>query len=254
MAVHDNREFEQLFVAYANGELTREEHSRLLVLVGQDVGRRGALAEMDAVHEVFAVEAGMRSRIQRPVEPIEEADESYQRLVGAAARAETGLRATLEQSPVIDPLVVKRAPRQGAATRVWAVALAAVVFAVVSLVLALNPGGPPPLDGSNPGHNVLGNDIVITPSVTADSPWLSWGIPHADAVDYQAVILDAQDEVVLQRATTDLRIRRATTWALSEEDLQRLRQHRELFLRVVAFDKAGVEVARTTGKKPIDVR
>jgi len=253
--VHDNREFEQLFAACSNGELTREERLRLQDLAGQDVGRRGALAEMETVRELLDIESSMRKAIRRPADPAEEADEGYQRLASAAARAETGLRANLEQSKILETLAPPRGPVKRAPSRAWGITLAAAAAVLVGILIGMGAGHSSGLDSATPDiDKVLGvADIDVTTVLTAESPRLSWASP-ADAVRYDALIVDEAGVVVLTRPSTDLRVQRSTLWTLSSEEFTALREHKNLFLEVIARDKQGEEVARTHRKQRIDLR
>lgn len=252
MAVHDNREFEQLFAAYSNGELTKAECSRLYDLAGQDVGRRGALAEMEAVHELLKVEVRMRKTVQRPAEPAEEADESYRRLAAAAARAQAKLRANLEQATMIQTMPLGDIQKRSA-VRTWGMVLAAAALVVVSVLVGMGMGQTSGLDGSNPDNKVLGYSISMRTVLTVDDPRFSWD-PVEDATRYDASILDHSGTEVVLRPTVDIRVRRATEWTLSSAGLEVLRKHGELFLRVVATDKRGEVLARSTSKTPIELR
>lgn len=253
--MHDNKEFEQLFAACSNGELTNDERLRLQELAGQDVGRRGALAEMEAVHELLDIERSIRKSVRRPSEPGEEADESYQRLAVAAGRAEAGLRADLEQSKMIGTLPPRRGSVRRSASKVWGIALAAAAAVVVGILIGVGAGQASSLDGGMPDNDkVLGvADIDVTTVLSADSPRLSWAASQ-DAVRYDAVILDGAGSVVLTRPSSDLRVQRATVWNLGAADLEALHKHESLFLEVIARDKQGEEVARTLRKKRIDLR
>ena len=137
--MHDNTEFEQLFAAFTNGVLTKDERQRLYELAGRDVGRRGALAEVEAVHELLGVEKKMRTLVMQPVDPAEEADESYQRLAKTAARAEQKLRDNMLRPMTID-VQYPALPPAGAtgSRRVIYFAAAAVLAIVLGLFFALN--------------------------------------------------------------------------------------------------------------------
>lgn len=253
--MHDNIEFEQLFAAYSNRELTREESSRLYELAGKDVGRRGALAEMEAVQELMGVEVEMRKIVQRPVEPAEEVDESYQRLAAAAVRAETKLRATMEHPAMIQTLVEHRHPTRRSTAVIWGAVLAAAAILVVSLPFLFGPSSSPGLDGTRPDPGkVLGlADIHTATVISAASSKLSWDAPEG-AVRYDAILVDGANSEVLRRPSTSLRVHRSTVWDLTTEELAICRQHEGLFLQVVARDKRGVEVARTLRKKLVELR
>ena len=253
--MHDNREFEQLFAACSNGELTKEERLRLQDLAGQDVGRRGALAEMEAVRELLDIESSMRKAVRRPADPAEEADEGYQRLASAAARAEAGLRASFEQSKVMETLAPSRGSVKRGPSKVWGVALATAAAVLVGILIGMGAGQSSGLDSSRPDDSkVLGlADIDVTTALSAESPRLSWAAP-ADAVRYDAVIVDEAGAVVLTRPATDLQVQRSTFWTLGAAEFSALREHKALFLEVIAKDKRGEEVARTLRKHRIDLR
>ena len=255
MAMHDNSEFEQLFAAYSNRELTREERSRLYELAGKDVGRRGALAEMEAVQELMGVEVEMRKIVQRPVEPVEEADESYQRLAAAAVRAETKLRATMEHPSMINTLAQHRHPTRRSTAVVWGAVLAAAAILVVTVPFLFGPTLLSGLDGTRPDPGkVLGiADIHAATVISVAAPKLSWDAP-AGAMRYDATLVDGANSEVLRRPSTSLRVHRSTVWNLTIEELAICRQHEGLFLQVVARGKRGVEVARTLRKKLIELR
>ena len=255
MAVHDHTEFEQLFAAYTNGVLTQDERQRLYELAGRDVGRRGALAEVEAVHELIGVEKKMRTRVMQPSEPAEEADESYRRLAKAAARAEQKLRDNMLLPTTID---VPRTPvphtPAGAAgsRRVIYFAAAAVLVIAAALFFALNHDSAPRLDGDKPTKAVLGvRGIQTLTTVTADSPELSWGrIEYART--YEASVLDANGRAVLRRAAG---LSRFTHWQLSDQDLSTMRQHEgDLYLRVVGRDENGAVVGQTQEPAKIELQ
>jgi hypothetical protein len=239
MAVDDNKEFAQLFAAFTNGDVTVQERTRLTELAGRDVGRRGSLAEMEAVHEVIDVENQMRGQVMRPVDPGEEADESYRRLSRSAARAEEKLRANL-MYPVADLSTLARGngPR-----RPWFYFAAAAALLCASLYGLWPSGGAPGLDANKPGSSTLrGRSIYVTPQLSGDSPQILWTQVDG-ATFYDAVILDAAGQAVLPRAAE---LRRYNDWRLSEEILVDLRSREgQLYLLVIARDRTEQELART---------
>ncbi|MCB9869947.1 MAG: hypothetical protein H6837_08830 [Planctomycetes bacterium] len=238
--MHDQRDFEQLFAAFTNAELTAEETARLRALAAPDVGRRGAVAEVEAVHELFAAEAALRADTLRPVEPVEEASEGFQRLARAAGRAEQRIRDRLAQPSVLRASVDVTSPRR--VRRVVWLAAAGLLLVVLAGILT-HRGGQPALDLRTPDRAVLGHDrIHATSTLSARSAKLAW-TAVAGANHYHAVILDETQAVLLQRAASE---RRETEWGLTAVEFARLRSSRgPLALQVVAFDRDGREVGRT---------
>ena len=245
MTVHEMNEFDQLFVAYANRDVTAEERDRLRQLAGQDVARRGALAEVQALHELFDREVTTRNAVMAPVEAAEEADEGYQRLARAAASAERSLRARLT-GPNLRALPGAPKTRTRWGRILVAVAAILVIGAIVG-VLA-NRGAAPALDTNRPASDVLGGfDVSVTTRISEDSPRLSWSEIRGAAL-YQVSILDASGRVLMQRAEG-----RLTDWQLSKNDLYSLRaQEGGAFVRVVVTDQDGRELARTKQPRRIE--
>ena len=248
MAVDDDREFAQLFAAFTNGDVTAQERGRLTELAGRDVGRRGSLAEVEAVHEVLDVENRMREQVMLPVDPGEEADESYQRLSRTAARAEEKLRANL-MHPVSD---LSGSVRGNGRRRPW-LYFAAAAALLCSAVYGLWPsGGTPGLDTTRPDSSTLGGrSIYVTPQLSGDSPQILWTQVDG-ATFYDAEILDAAGQIVLSRAAE---FRRANDWRLSEEVMADLRgREGQLQLRVIARDRDGEVVGETETPARLVVR
>lgn len=251
MAVHsDNHEFDQLFAAYHNRDLTAGEQTRLRELAAQDVGRRGALAEVDAVHELCDAERGLRARIMVPVEAADEADESYRRLASAAAQAEEKLRARLLHRVPGPSGVASPAGPQRSGWR-WGYVLVAAALLITALVgIFYDPS--PTLDRAMPdaGKVLGGHRILLTTEIRADSPNLSWS-EVGGAESYEATILDAEGNVILQRASP---AGRWTRWELSRTEFDRLRRHPALRLRIVARAANGAILAATPEPVPLQLR
>jgi hypothetical protein len=253
MAVHDNREFGQLFAAFTNADVTAAERVRLNELAGQDVGRRGAIAEVEAIHELLVVEASMRCEIMRPVEGAEEADESFGRMAKAAARAGEKMRANMLHPTTIRTFVQPKPSADAGRLRAWlyGAAVAAVLMIAVAIGMLLNNNGAPGLSGGKPGDEVLGEYISVTTQITDNSRELSW-LEVKGAASYEVSILDASKAVVLGK--TESR-RRFTNWHLSTSDMTLLREHQgALFVTVVARDRAGETVGATREPERIEVK
>lgn len=247
MAVHDNREFGQLFAAFTNADVTGDERARLKELAGQDVGRRGAIAEVEAMHELLAVEASLRDEIMRPVEPREEADESFRRMAKAAARASEKMRANMLHPTTIRTFAPPASGTASGRQRVWlyTAGVAAVLMIAVAVGMLLSESAAPGLSTGRPPNRVLGGAVAIdvTTRITEDSPELSW-FEVKGAASYEVSILDVDDVVVLRRAEGGTFIH----WNLAS-DMTMLRAHSgELFVTVVARNRAGEVVGET--KKP----
>jgi hypothetical protein len=258
MAVHDNREFEQLFAAFTNADVTGDERARLHELAGQDVGRRGAIAEVEAIHELLAVEASMRDEIMRPVEPAEEADESFRRMAKAAARAGEKMRAQMLHPTNIRTFEHPSRGTAPARSRVWlySAAVAAVLMIAVAVGMLMNQSTAPGLSTGLSPDSVLGAgaeigtgaEIDVTTSITEDSPELIWSEVKG-AASYEVSILDADNVVVLRRAEG----RRFIQWKLNS-DMTMLRAHEgDLFVTVVARNRAGEIVGATKRPRPLEV-
>lgn len=252
MAASSNPEFQQLFAAYTNRDLTREEQARLRELSGSDLARRAALAEVDALHDLLAEERDLRDHAAAPVDAVEAGDEGFLRLQRAAARAEGGLRERLDEAVVLP----RTAPGAAApdpvreSRRIWLMVAAALFL--LALVLRFLPEGNPALDPSTPDQaKVLGGpDILLTTDVRADEPVLFWGAVSG-ARRYRAEVVDPAGAVVLERAEA---LARENQWRLSAAEFADLAGRNQLFLRVVALDGEGGELARTRRSQPLRFR
>lgn len=242
----NNQEFEQLLVAHANKELTREERRRLEDLVAEEPSRRDTLVGFHELHDLLDEERALAARVMTPSEPAEETDESYRRLCQAAARAEQQLRVKLlnpvhregRKVPTIDD---PAGGRRRLVLWLGAAAAAAVLVAILSLVWA-NRG--PDLMGGAPGNKELGPriPIVVEPALSQESRAVSWH-DVAGARTYTARILDADNKVVLERPGSR---QGSTEWQLTEEQYQALKAHEgPLYLQVVARDSARIPLAST---------
>lgn len=226
--------FERLLQARAIDELTPGERAQLERLAAADPRRATALAEWDAVHDLLAAERALRRSVQAPVEPVEEAEQGFARLQGAAARAGEQLRAHLATAAL--PRVVGAAPVR----RRWWLA-AAVALVAVSCWWLVGRGIGPVLDPNVPQDRRAGGNlqlVLLEPVLTASARTIRWA-PVAGAHGYGVVVVDADGNVVLSR---DVSSQKSTAWELTPEQFASLRAQARLALRVSALDGAGIAI------------
>lgn len=250
MAENDNREFEQLFAAFSNADVTTDERERMHALASGDLARRGAVAEVEALHELVAAERSLRAVTMRPVEPVEEADESYRRIAAAAARAGETLRAQmLHPSPEVQQVTAEvETPRFGWALRVAALAAVALIAVAVGMLLGDDR---PPMSTGTPADKVLGGGAIqVTTRIDLAAPELSWTEVDG-AASYEVSIFDSRGAVVLRRAEG----RRFTRWPLTATDLGLLTARMgQLSIEVIARRADARVVGRSPGRQPLQLR
>jgi hypothetical protein len=262
MSKPDHAAFAALLEAHTCRVLTADEERQLRALAAADPQRVAELRTVDALHEVLADERELRAAVALPATPVEEADEGYRRLQSIAARAEDELRAKLTFGAAAEVFAGLRAPPDSAAVRGvragirrgWFFAAAAGLLAAAGLGLALlgrGDGRPELLEG-RPDGRTLGQAarIVLRAELDPARPVLSWH-PVLGASRYDARIEDGDGALCLERTVGSAA---STTWEFTEDQIRTLRAvraaGRELFLRLVATDRAGIPIA-STGDLPL---
>jgi hypothetical protein len=239
MSAHSESDFERLLAAHVHRELAGHEADRLRALARGDAAREREVAEIGDLHARLDAERALYRRARTPLAPREEADPVYRRLARRAAAAEQSLR----EAACAPRAVPARRPAFGARARI-AAAAAAVLGACALLPFLLRPTAPP-----DTRWHVLPR-ILLEPEISPASRTLSW---HAvvGARTYDVVIVDADDQTVLARPD---RAVRSTLWELTADEYALLAKSRKpLYLRVVARDGAGLEVA-STGDLRLEVK
>ncbi len=255
MLTREHDELDWLLAAHANRELTEAEAVRLRELV-ETAGEECAssVAAIDDLHARFASERALRQQLVVAGETDEEAaDEGYRRLLGAAARAEQGLRAELRH-----PVTVVDVRSRAGLGRVWiGVAVAAVVLLAAGLWWSSGPGmGRPGLLPGAPADRILGtvSKILLNTELHAADAVFRW---HATvgASRYDVCIEDLEGRTLLRRPVD---LERSLSWNLSDLEFAQLSEVAAkksspgagLLLRIIASDGAGVVVG-SSGDLPI---
>lgn len=240
MSVHNESDFDRLFAAHCNRELEPGEFEQLQVLAGADEERAQAVQEVETMHRLFASERALFAAAAAPLEPRDEADEVYRGLCRRAAQAEETLRA----SATAGTAPVSRA-RLLSAPRGWVAAAAAAFLVVAAYALGVfTPAEPEDLRLRGIPR------IQLEPEITRASPQISWHTV-VGARTYDAVIVDAENRAILVRPD---HASRSTAWQLTPDEFARLESAAgAVFLRVVALDGSGLELA-TTGDLQLNIR
>jgi hypothetical protein len=254
MSKPDHAAFAALLEAHTCRVLTADEERQLRALAAADPRRVAELRTVDDLHEVLADERALRAEVARPATPAEEADEGYRRLQNIAARAEDELRAKLTFGAPAELRSCARSEATAGRRRRWVFAAAAGLLAAAGLGFALlgrGVGRPELLEGP-PDGRTLGQAarIVLRAELDPARPVLSWH-PVLGASRYDARIEDGDGALCLERTAGSAA---STTWEFTEDQIRTLRAvraaGRELFLRLVATDRAGIPIA-STGDLPL---
>jgi hypothetical protein len=244
---HDNPEFEHLLAAHASGELDASDRGTLLRLADAAPERAGDLEAIDSALAAFSAERRLRQQVLAPAEVREEADACYARLQRAAARVEGEIRDRAVAGGI--PQRVSAAPAPARRARVWSFAFAVAAVVLLGVFLWLQRG--PALSSATPNDDRLGSvpTLQLRPQIgdqASSVEWQAW----PGATRYEVVIEDGEGASVLSRPAADAR---STRWELSSAEVASLREHKQLFLRVVARDSIGLVVA-SSHDVPMDVR
>ncbi len=251
MSLYEDHEFEQFLVAHANKDLTPSDRDRLQTTVGLDERYAIEIEGVNEVHRLFDVERGLFSKVMAPVEPAEEANETYQAIARAAASGEEELRVKL---------MTRTASARGTRGRIiplrrnlWASAIAVAAVLVVALVLVFEGGTAPTLNPNTPDAGRLGPEssrIIFNPEVTMASREVSWNAVIG-ARTYDVVIEDVQGKTFFSRSADRAA---SITWTFTKDQYRELSTATgPLYLRVVARDGAGVVIA-SSGDLQLSVR
>ena len=234
MSQPERDEFARLLAAHTNREIDDRGLATLRRLANADSDLASELDAIDKVLATFDREQLLRERVMRPSEAREEAEDQYQALVRAAARAEQQVRERVLQQPLRPAIVA--APRR-LRRLAWVMMAAAMVMLGVFLALHRSPS----LMTDTPKDERAGpvRAIVLSPQVSADTAFVEWQAVSG-ASHYDVAIEDGDGKVVLERPP---QAKRSTRWDLSRDQIEKLKSQAALYLRVVARDGVGLVLA-----------